>query len=70
MGELARLFGQLTPVKFPSLSPVACSKSILMVPVCVRYRLKVIVLDAFALIIQQLKHNCDYFWHFCSAFLF
>lgn len=33
MGELACLFGQLTPVKYPSLSPIAHSKCSLLVPV-------------------------------------
>lgn len=49
MGELVRLFGQLTPVKYPSLSPIACSKSSLVVPASACCGLGVMVLDAFVL---------------------
>lgn len=82
MGELARLFGQLTPVKYPSLSPVACSKSSLAVPVSVRGGLRVILFDAFVWIVQQLKlstaphHTCSehmlvgFFLYFYSTGLF
>lgn len=49
MGELARLFGQLTPVKYPSLSPIACSKCSLVVPASACCGLGVTVLDAFVL---------------------
>ena len=46
-GGLARLFGQLTPVKYPSLSPVACSKSSLVVPLSVCSGPRVTLRDAF-----------------------
>lgn len=55
MGELASLFGQLTPVKYPSLSPVASPKSSLVVPVVVRCGLRCILFDAAVCFIQQLK---------------
>lgn len=47
MGELARLFGQLTPVKYPSLSPIACSKSSLVVPACAHLGLRVKLFGVF-----------------------
>lgn len=55
MGELACLFGQLTPVKYPSLSPVAGSKSSLVVPASAHFGLRATLVDAFVWIIQQLR---------------